>query len=1107
MRQSYRQRNSQQGQTLIVALLILGVLLVLGAVFAAILSRTIRSTTVAKQRGQNNDFAEAGIRVAHGQLVNSEAGADWRVIPTVVTETAPDFTRDADAHYVRPPATSGGAPLLYPGSSRIDQGGPDGLGPYGRYDYRGGRALVRVRYAPGDPSIFQSQGVGYLRNTGLARNYLIIESVGRQGEVKVNDPSQAGTRGAVQYRNYASQATFELELAKIKGFDEREISSRKLIAFAQIGLIDYARFVSNKYRSSKPVEFGIPEDVGTRYREVPGSAGVAIETPVQTGGLMPSFALTPTGVGAALPGQIPGNGSIRINGDARFNGNMILNLNQTFGDQVLVSGAIGAGNPTASMTVNVSRWDQGTNSWLVAPQSPVLNSSSPSFTTLNGLIRDGSTTPDGNSNARSASYLPPPTILANSDNSENANVSRYQKLTRDSGRALGSNNSGLYGHGEGVFVDNGSDFQVPDDEEGRRAVGGQASMVQDWLSPFGDGVQFRSGWHGPFYIPVGAFLHLQRDGFVISRNAHPDQEPTERTWKRSDGSDSGLTSIKYRVGIASDGAIHVVNTLTPGLTNPINGALTVADYDLGERFNGVLYFEGNVRVRGVIPTDVQMTVVSNKTVYIEGSILKGVEANDVTAQYPAAVVNNRLIRPSRSAVMLMAKDYVTLNPTMFFGPSSETDAQVERGGQGVAGYNPVKLSAPNGATTLQFETPLSDRDPANPSAFLPVGQHLPTPLSYYEFDPAAPANPAGTGARVNTNLLLSQALEFTNPGPSNVYYGMHVNRSLAGNSEYQFETLGSRTNTAQIIWATINNPAPAPAFGNIYGLGTEPFQQSPKFETVRVPVISPADVTPNIALNQMLNTFDTNNYVLKMQGTNSLELFLTQFGSQSSGNYLLARAAAVPMDIKIEASIYAEEGSFFVIPGDWFNPNPNDRRDRFEQRVVDLIPTAGSAAQARIQAAQERLENFGSTMYAPFYGEPIDVKISLVGSIAENMPPPMAQQSEWLKKWGWMPTRQAGVFNAGTGARRNIPWSHVSDWTKSNPATRPFTENLIVSYDPVLATGRVNGYGFDSNADAANPLNGNVAVRTETMNGVTYSLPPMPKLPVSPALAYFGEVK
>ena len=652
-----------------------------------------------------------------------------------------------------------------------------------------------------------------------------------------------------------------------------------------------------------------------------------------------------------------------------------------------------------------------------------------------------------------------------------------------------------------VYVDNFSDYQTPVDEEGRRTAGGSASLVQDWLNPYGDGVTFRSGWHGPFYIPVGAMVHFDKDGFIVSRNAFPDQNVNERTWRNPDGSDTGLTAIRYRIGFGTDGLIHIVNQATPGIGVAINGVLTPAQYMNGAVFNGVMYFEGNVRVRGVIPTDVQISLVSGRTIYIEGSLLKGVQANDVTSATPAVLTNGRLNRASKSALMLMAKDYVALNPTMFTGPSSERNASITLASSGVGGYSPVKLGAPDGATTLQLDLPLSPLDPADGATILPYENRLAAPLGYFEWNPAAPNNATGTGARENTNLLLTHALEFTNPGPSNAFFNLAINsgNQIAGASPYQFVTLGSQTNTAQIIWASINNPAPAPAFAPIYGLGNEAWQQSPKFETVQIPLINPGASTPDLVNNRFSNTFNSNTYELLMQNTNYLELGLTQFGTQASGNYMLARSAAVPMDVRIEASIFAEEGSFFVIPGDWFNTNPNDRRDVFEQRVAAL----GGTAAARNQAAQERLENFGTVPYAPFYAEPADIKINILGSIAENMAPPIAQQAEWQKKWGWIPTKQAGVFNGVTGASRFIPFSHVSEWTKANPAARPFTENLIVSYDPMLATGRADG--FSTNTPLNDPVN--PAIRTTTLNGVTHQLPPMPRLPVSPTLAFFGEVK
>ena len=1095
--------------------MVLFVLLILGAAFASILSRTIRGASVAKGRGINNDYAESGIRFAHAQLVNSTLGADWRGIPTSIPNLAPsspDSTRDPDAYYMRPPARSGAVALAFPGTVRPDEGGPDGLGPFFRVTYKSGRALVRVRYAPGDPSIFQSSGVGYLRDPGMARNYLVIESVGRQGEVNPKDPTLNSSRSTVQFRNYASQAAFNIAHAKMKEFDLKELSSRKLIAMAQIGLIDYGRMEFNKYKSTKPIEIGLSQDI-VKYREAAGVEGTSVNVPTQMGDVLPTYNFTATGAGA-LAGSFPSGGSFRANGDVRFYGTVTANLNQSYGDAILASGSFQQ-MPNSSLTITKSNWNRSTLAWQTSgPTNMVLDSLNPAFTTFGSVFRDGFPGADGNNDSRSVSYMVEPSILSSADTTDSANTNRYLSATKDSGHLGAAGNSGLYGHGEGPYTDNTSDFQIPDDETGRRASGGNASLLQDWLGSFGDASAdptFRTGWHGPFYIPVGAYLLLTKDGFVIQRNAHPGQLPNERTWKRADGVDSGLTTIRYRVGYGTDGQIRIINTLTPGLSASINNALTPADFSQGPVFNGVLYFEGNVRVRGIIPTDVQMTVVSNKTIYIEGSILKGVEANDVTSAYSGIITNNRLTRPSKSTIMLMAKDYVTLNPTMFFGPASERNAQVTQGGAGVGGYSPDTLLAPDGSTTLNFEAGLDEKDPADLANTLPISSRVTTNLTYKEFDPANPNNPNGTNVFVNTGMLMTEALEYTNPGPSNAFIGLNVNRGsqiLGGNEQYQFEVLNSATNSAKLIWASINNPAPPPLFGNIYGLGTEAFQQAPKFETVNVPLVVPTASTINVPNNRFTSTFNTNNYEMLMQGTNSLEFFLTQFGTQASGNYQLARAAAVPMDIKIEASIFAEEGSFFCIPGDWFNMNPNDRRDAFETRVAALVLAGSSQLQARDTASQERMENYGTTPNAPFYGEPIDVKINIVGSIAENLPPSISAQSEWMKKWGWIPTKRAGAYSAVNGAPSYIPVNHVNAWTKANPAARPFTSNLTITYDTTLATGRVGGqFGFDATFDASNPTNVNGMIRTKQLNGVTYQLPPMPRLPVSPTLAFFGESK
>ena len=124
-------------------------LLILGFVFLGLISRNIATGVRSTQRSIGNDLAEAGIRYAHGQLLRSGFGADWRVPLT------PGLgLRDPDYDYLKP-------------------GGPDGLGNYGRLGYDQGRTLVRIRYGPSDANVYSSNPTGPLIIPGRAARRLI----------------------------------------------------------------------------------------------------------------------------------------------------------------------------------------------------------------------------------------------------------------------------------------------------------------------------------------------------------------------------------------------------------------------------------------------------------------------------------------------------------------------------------------------------------------------------------------------------------------------------------------------------------------------------------------------------------------------------------------------------------------------------------------------------------------------------------------------------------------------------------------------------------------------------------------------------------------------
>jgi hypothetical protein len=77
-----------------------------------------------------------------------------------------------------------------------------------------------------------------------------------------------------------------------------------------------------------------------------------------------------------------------------------------------------------------------------------------------------------------------------------------------------------------------------------------------------------------------------------------------------------------------------------------------------------------------------------------------------------------------------------------------------------------------------------------------------------------------------------------------------------------------------------------------------------------------------------------------------------------------------PLPVEIDALVYAENGSWFVIPGRWFNEDPDE---------VGLDPMA--------------------QLY-PGYHEPLNISIHVYGAISENMPADLGSVADWTGKWG-----------------------------------------------------------------------------------------------------------
>ena len=132
-----------------------------------------------------------------------------------------------------------------------------------------------------------------------------------------------------------------------------------------------------------------------------------------------------------------------------------------------------------------------------------------------------------------------------------------------------------------------------------------------------------------------------------------------------------------------------------------------------------------------------------------------------------------------------------------------------------------------------------------------------------------------------------------------------------------------------------------------------------------------------------------------------------------------------PLPVRIEAMIYAQNGSWFVIPGPWFNEDP----DEVETELQDY----------------------------PAYHEPLNIRISVYGAITENMPADLSAATEWTSKWGGPavvdPEQEATSF-------LTYEYDPLLRWPRWDPESEtwaPRFPNLPVTPEMIIWGERVSG--------------------------------------------------
>ncbi len=995
--------HRQKGQTLVVALTVLFLLLFLGGLFAGILRNALTQSERHSATLTAQYLAEAGIRYADNQLTHGPEGADWRPKPTNYSarEAAQQgLPLDPDFRWIRPwaPVETGekvwrernnGLAFVgeTPPNDNYEDTGLREKGPSGgftRFNQSGGRFLLRVNYNPsnwgGAPLAPDVPKTVVLRPneeygpTPLSR-FIIIEAVGREGVLDPKDPT-----------------TFEFTQLR-----------RELVALKPIGITDYIRFVTNKDHSSRVATLGasifvLPELIGDRNR---------------------LFSSADTEVGTAEQGHLHNlntfYGAIRVNGDLKWRGGPTVVLNEEVGitpqvppnrgDAVEVAGRIFHEDAKTVVRVVQNLYLKGSQSQggyqRLRFERIVRPSDSVQFTTVSGAYRDGLATNGADGFPRGIVRLEPPDIMAIDPGTR---LARYRLLTRYSPPSrpdLGeeqADRASRNGYGAGIYIDNSQEKDPPKVEE-------------DWLRPGSS----RPGWighiyrpkgvqivlmPGPVFIPNGSLLDGQvvnepgKDGLILQRGAIRITR-TDRPWETLDGQNTGLLTAFFQY------------PLLVGESPEVPGRVPTFE-------NGVIFAEGNIRIRGKLPKDrvlqegslanlaqgQSLTIVSGGTIYIEGNLLKGDPA--------------RPDQPQRSGIALLAREHIAINATSYFLSLPETFSG-DWNRVGGIGYTALYLPP---LDRYGFFVS-SARDPRTyPLDTLSVNltEVIAPSLSSASASGASPAPPVAGENR---------AMGFL---PPSGYNRSASDRRASGGGFRLLQALPRATPFRQelLVQHTAESEPGSRVLLLVNGF-LHPLWNPKILRTVRNQWAY--ESVPLYPLDPLLNRWFT---------TPDFENWVEIRWNRDSA-YWLSKIAVVPLDVRIEAVMYAQEKSFFIIPGEPFNNFPLDTRQYLERNKTRALPGVDPKSSY------------------PFYNEPLDIKITINGAIAENYTASERAQDEWSYRWGWTPLKKP------SGA----PTAHGGD-------------GLAFQYDPALR-------------------------RSLRLDPYHRPLPLMPKLPVSPNLVFLGE--
>ncbi|MBI3944594.1 MAG: hypothetical protein HY321_01620 [Armatimonadetes bacterium] len=966
-------RAPESGQALLLAVVIMLLLVFISTIFLKTVLANLGHAGRARAASNEYQAAEEGVRFADTHLTSSELGADWRPRPgyniaqlrAQLGAQASALQSDPDWRWIQP---------FNPGRDRDPSDDVGGFIRYNLGDSRfllrvtynplnvavDPQTNVACPVMPDvDASAFSTTTGGF-GPTALSR-FIMIESVGRRGSAAEIDQEYADF---LANNDPIDPTVFQRGgIASTGGVNPR--FRREIIAFKAIGINNYLRFVTDRNRIGQPTYLGI--DQNELHDGSDPDSPTVLDMPYRLG--MDAFAFLAKGdfVGHATGAPIRVNGDLVWYGQTYPQGSappnntdqpeVVLawtdepwNVLEVHGRVSSQGAGQGQADPARMLLRMYPRYSGGSTP--APPTRTIALPVSDDAASFNALMADpvlanryedsawltaDPVTKQRTDPRRSIQRLEGPSI---EEKDPATGALRYEALTRNAGSVQTTppsqgQSAAEYGYGAGIYVDNAThsgdhrwcrgDVQYGHDPERLR---------NDWLRPYAQVNQAArdTGWTYPgrVYNPPGVIITLEPDwsnaGAPQTNGLIRITRSDSRGWRGPDGSRLTTKTMYFELqpGPAPKAGdpTSMEYTLMPKFWDgsewkTINWSAQPPRWESvssgnGRRypFNGVIYAEGNVRIRGRLPMDtsdggVRLTVVSRGTVYIEGNVLKGPNAPNAT--------------DSRSQIALLARDFVCLNTTSL--------VQVETNNR----FDPVNQAG---------GPPYAWRFPVDPDRFfrvswdfgiqpyaLQAGDNAPAQNYYQAVPPAFFARQSAAQGPASAQFQVNPSLD---PATGQITTGAYLFRlpqpPFQQNVDYDFYPLLNGQE-----WECLDDPNPSAS-----------------------PLPLPLCTQSGIPSGQK--------YVLRTAPGGRNDVYITNYdpGSVggtplSGGEYALGAVGVQPLDIVITALLYAEHRSWFVIPGTFFqdsdmgDPEPADS-PRYPKRQEPLdvqIHVVGAIAEGQ----------------------------------------------------------------------------------------------------------------------------------------------------------------